>query len=169
MLDSNLYTLNEEAKQFWREKGIYEYTTSVELNADEINAGNNKDSALIVYGHLPHMITAQCLLDNCKKCQKDRGYTGYHVLKDRVGKEYRVVNRCDSCYNIIYDGQAVSLLEDMGTIKKMGHKWLRLDFTMESLEETEQILKTFRNSFCEGTKAAALSNTTKGHFYRGIE
>ena len=169
MLDSNLYTLNNEAKQFWREKGIYEYTTSVELNAGEITAGNNKDSALIVYGHLPHMITAQCLLDNCKKCQKDRGYTGYHTLKDRVGKEYRVVNRCDSCYNVIYDGQAVSLLEDVGTIKKMGHKWLRLDFTMESLEETEQILKTFRNSFCEGTKAAALPNTTKGHFYRGIE
>ena len=169
MLDSNLYTLNEEAKNFWKEKGIFEYTTSVEMNAGEIKKGNNKDSALIVYGHIPHMVTVQCLLDNCKKCQKDKGYTGYHILKDRMGKEYRVVNRCENCYNLIYDGQAVSLLEDMDTIKKMGHKWLRLDFTMESKEQTEKILQAFRNSVCEGKEAVELPNTAKGHFYRGIE
>ena len=169
MLDSNLYTFNQEAKNFWKGQGIFEYTTSVELNAGEIKAGNNTSSALIVYGHIPHMVTAQCLLDNCKRCQKDKGYTGYHTLKDRMGKEYRVVNRCECCYNIIYDGQAVSLLEDVDTIKKMGHKWLRLDFTMESGEQTEKILHAFKNAFCEGKEAGTLPNTTKGHFYRGIE
>ncbi len=169
MLDSNLYTMNEEAKEFWRQKGIYEYTTSVELNAGEIKKCDNQESALIVYGHLPHMVSVQCLLDNCMKCQKEKGYTGYPVLKDRVGKEYMIVNRCECCYNIIYDGQAVSLLEDMDTIKKMNHKWLRLDFTVESGEQTAKILRAFRETLCMGKEAVELPNTTKGHFYRGIE
>ncbi len=169
VLDSNLYTLNGEAKDFWKQKGIDEYTTSVELNASEIKQCSNESASLIVYGHLPLMISAQCLLDNCKTCQKEKGYMGYHILKDRMGKEYFIVNRCESCYNIIYDGEPVSLLKEVETIEKMGHKFLRLDFTIENKEQTEKVLKHFREAFCLNKKAVELQGTTKGHFRRGIE
>lgn len=169
VLDSNLYTLNSEARAFWKEKGIFEYTTSVELNSGEIKQCENQNASLIVYGHIPLMVSVQCLLDNCKKCQREKGYTGYHILKDRMDKECMVVNRCESCYNIIYDGQAVSLIQEAEIIKKLGHKFLRIDFTVESKEQTEKTLSAFRDVFCLDKKAVELPNTTKGHFYRGIE
>ncbi len=169
VLDANLYTLNQEAKEFWKQKGVEEYTTSIELNASEIQKCNNKNASLIVYGHLPLMVSAQCLLNNCKTCQKEKGYTTYHSLKDRMGKEYFVVNRCENCYNIIYDGQAVSLLKEVDTIEKMGHKFLRLDFTVESKEQTKKVMECFREAFCYHNKVVELQDTTKGHFYRGIE
>ncbi len=169
VLDANLYTFNQEAKEFWKQKGVEEYTTSVELNASEIKQCNNENASLIVYGHLPLMVSAQCLLDNCKTCQKEKGYTKYHSLKDRMGKEYFVVNRCENCYNIIYDGQAVSLLKEVDTIEKMGHKFLRLDFTVESKEQTKKVLECFREAFCYNNRSVELQGTTKGHFYRGIE
>ena len=168
VLDANVYTLNQEAKNFWEEKGVEEYTTSVELNISEIQKCNNEKSSLIVYGHLPLMVSAQCLLKNYNVCQKERGYTTYHTLKDRMGKEYLVVNRCENCYNVIYDGEPISLLKEVDIIKKMGHKFLRLDFTVESKEETKKVIECFKEAFFHN-KTVELQGTTKGHFYRGIE
>lgn len=169
MLDFNLYTMNREAKKFYHELEIDEYTTSVELNYKEIKETGTENSAVLVYGHIPLMVTAQCLLKNQGICEKNLKQKAFHTLTDRVGKQYFVSNHCKHCYNVIYDGTPLSLLEESEMIKKWEPSFLRLDFTIEGKEETELILKYFVEAFRYNKKTEKLEKTTKGHFYRGIE
>lgn len=169
MLDFNLYTMNREAKQFYHELGIHEYSASLELNYKELADTGLEDSAILIYGHIPLMVTAQCLLKNQGACEKNRKKKSPHILTDRVGKKYFVLNHCKHCYNIIYDGTPLSLLEESEIIKKWNPSFLRLDFTIEEKEEVTAVLKYFIDTFRYNKKTDKLEGTTKGHFYRGIE
>ena len=57
-LNHNMYIFNRDAKRFWIDKGIDEFTAPVELNEKELGFGL-KDCELMVYGYLPAM-SVQC-------------------------------------------------------------------------------------------------------------
>lgn len=165
-LDCNVYTFNSHAKEFWREQGINGFTIPVELNEREMKERGIDQDTLIVYGHLPLMISAQCIIDNCESCSH---VPGMHRLVDRKQKDYYVFNCCNHCYNIIYDGEAMSLLEEEESIKSLGLSAIRLDFTMETGNETKQILKKFVDVFRYNKGSSPLEHTHKGHYRRGVE
>ncbi|MDF2907776.1 MAG: hypothetical protein K0R34_3097 [Herbinix sp.] len=165
----NMYTYNTEAKTFLQELGINHYTAPVELNYQELKGLGIWDSDLIVYGYQPVMVSAQCLFEStvgCKKCKE--GNAGN--LVDRLGKSFFVQANCNSCYNIIYNGQALSLLKYSQEIKDLNPQMIRLDFTLETAEEVQKVLAAFVSEFYHRDEAVAeISDYTTGHFKRGVE
>jgi putative protease len=169
ILNYNMYTYNQEAKSFFRELGIEHYTAPVELNYQELRELGIKDSDMIVYGYQPVTISAQCLFEStqgCKKCkQGNRGR-----LVDRIGKGFHVQTDCNGCYNIIYNTQVLSLLKQKEEIKRLAPRNIRLDFTLETKEETKKILAAFLAVFYHGEKnVTGPEDYTTGHFKRGVE
>lgn len=164
--DSNVYTMNSFAKDFLRTIGIEEYTAPAELNWKELKQRGLEEDTLLVYSHLALMVSAQCLVDNCLTCEKS---TGRHFITDRMGKEYFVENCCTYCYNIVFEAEAFSLLEESITVLELSPKNIRLDFIIESAKETEEILKNFIKVFRYNKNGKDCNNTNKGHFRKGVE
>lgn len=179
ILDSNLYTLNEEAKAFWREQGVSHFTTSLELNYKELLDLNLEDADMIVYGHVTLMVSAQCLRNSTIGCIKHTKKAGlqedenpYYEMKDSKQKNFYVRKHCRYCYNTIYNGSALYLLNQLDEIRSLKPRRIRLDFTMENVTEVKEVLSDCIN-LCEkhGTKkvSTAKGKYTKGHYNRGIE
>lgn len=168
ILDYNVYTMNQEAKEFWKSKGIHHYTASVELNFNELKDLGIEDSDFIVYGHLPLMVTAQCLIKNSKGCTKNSQMT---TLVDRYNKNFYVKNNCKYCYNTIYNGSPISLLGCSKEIEDLKPKNIRIDFTIEEIKKVKQILELSIQVFhYHNTKEISkVKDFTRGHFKRGIE
>ena len=115
------------------------------------------------------MVSAQCLFEStkgCKKCKQNNSGS----LIDRLGKKFYVNTNCNGCYNIIYNGQVLSLHKQMEEIKRLRPNRIRLDFTMESAVQTEQVLQTFldKRRF-DSVKVIEPEDYTTGHFKRGVE
>lgn len=179
ILDYNVYTMNEEAKKFWKEKGIDHYTTSVELNVSEIRELGCSDSDFMVYGRIPVMVSAQCVVKNAlSQCERGKNqplgeYDNEQdnlQLTDRFQKNFVVKNLCKYCYNTIYNSDCLSLLQNIGEILSLQPKNLRLDFTFEKVSEIDEIMNAYISAMA-GQSMNSLdqgNNYTKGHFKRGI-
>lgn len=167
ILDYNVYTMNKESKKFYDKKGIIHYTAPVELNYGELRNLGCTDSDIIVYGYLPLMVSAQCLIKTTKGCMtKSKMLT----LVDRYHKNFYVKNYCKYCYNVIYNGQPISLLKNVDEISKLQPKNIRLNFTIENERETIEIIKEFVNVYKYNKNTSfEVKDYTRGHFKRGIE
>lgn len=116
----------------------------------------------IVYGRIPLMITANCVVNTVYGCAK----TGDAVcfLTDRYRKRFPVLTNCRHCMNIIYNSLPLSLHRELA-------KWrdrvnLRLDFTIEDGKETARILHYFLSG-AQGD--VPYGEYTTGHEKRGAE
>lgn len=131
----------------------------------------------IVYGRIPMMITANCLLSTSGKCMgKQRRQQGTRktadsigggnmcraTLKDRTHREFPVSVNCLHCMNIIYNSVPLSLYRMLP--KWRGYADLRLDFTFESQAETKALLDAF---LLDGP--FPVQEYTTGHEKRGVE
>lgn len=172
ILNYNMYVYNKEAKMFWSEFDITRFTAPVELNYQELKALGITGSDIIVYGYLPLMVSTQCLYEStegCRRC-KTGAYGNEGYLVDRLEKKFYVQTNCTGCYNIIYNGQALSLLKQEPEVRALHPGNIRLDFTMETIDEMKQVINTFMDSYLHGRKQSLeLSDYTTGHFKRGIE
>lgn len=169
ILNHNMYTYNKEAKQFFGELGIHRYTAPLELNYQELKLLGIEDSDMIVYGYLPLMVSAQCLFestDGCKKCKENNKGS----LIDRLGKKFYVQTNCKGCYNIIYNGQALALHKQAEEVNRLRPYRIRLDFTMETALQTEQVIKVFLEKYQFNHESTTeLEDYTTGHFKRGVD
>ena len=132
----------------------------------------------IVYGRIPMMLTANCLLCTAKRCRKknkasawgekgdgamtESGGKTLALLKDRYGREFPVLVNCSNCINIIYNSVPYSLRQELKGWE--GNAVLRMDFTLEDGKETEKILDSFI-----GGEPFPLGEYTTGHEKRGVE
>ena len=171
ILNHNMYIFNKEAKQFWTEKGINQFTAPIELNENELKSLGLQDCELMVYGYLPIMVSVQCLhstTDSCNKCSAGENRMDY--LLDRINKKFYVKTHCSSCYNIIYNGQRLSLLGQADKVKELRPKGIRLDLTQEAYDEAKAVLDAYCQVFAHDRKAhLAYDNITTGHFKRGVD
>ncbi|NLK28532.1 MAG: U32 family peptidase [Clostridiales bacterium] len=174
ILDYNMYVYNLEAFDFWKEKGINHFTAPIELNHQELKTLDLTESDFVIYGYLPLMVTAQCLLESttgCKRC-KEGALGNFGYLIDRIGKKFYVQTNCGGCYNTIYNGEPLSLLRYSREILESQPKNLRLDFTIEQGNEIEHVISSFVETFVHGRRPdehMELPGSTTGHFKRGIE
>lgn len=170
-LNYNMYVFNREAKTFWREKGINDFTAPLELNEKELNDLGLSDCELMVYGYLPVMVSAQCLYANTTGCI--RGHISHDrpdYLTDRLGKKFYVKSICSSCCNIIYNGQRLSLMGQAEKVLDLKPYGIRLDFTFEDAGEVKKVLSAFIDKFIYGREVSMdIDNITTGHFRRGVE
>lgn len=165
--DSNLYTYSNEAAEYFYSLGMIQDTIPVELNRKEILRRENSRSEIIIYGRLPLMITAQCIHKNTLGCMHQPKVLN---LKDRYSVYFPVKNFCPECYNVIYNSLPVCLFKEDVTVKKIAPAAVRLSFTTETEEETEQILTIYGDIYKNGGILGQMPmECTNGHFKRGVE
>ncbi len=127
----------------------------------------------LIYGRIPMMITANCIhKTTAQGCcpAKEQILT----LTDRYRKNFPVAIECSHCLNILYNSVPLSLHNQL-------EKWhnkvnMRIDFTVESGNETKQIMEFFlgRISTCGASKTKRCEEPpykdyTTGHEKRGVE
>ena len=165
--DHNLYQFNRYAKAFWQGEDIEGTTAPLELNYKELESLGLPGSELIVYGYLPMMISAQCIKKTTGGCKKQKGKL---TITDRYKKDFVVKNRCDYCYNILYNTSPLVLLGQKMEILHLGPKAIRLHFTIEDCGAVERVLKMYEETFYTDDKIHEWEETfTRGHFKRGIK
>ena len=160
VIDHSLYTYNDYAKNAFARFGVHRDTVPLELNQKEIRGRDNRNSEMVIYGHYPLMTTAGCVHKNTSACDKKSGIT---YLKDRYNVLFPVKNYCKDCYNIVYNSVPVQLFGEVNRLKDYGIRHFRLDFTIESGKEVENVLSLYH----EG-KGRAI-DYTNGHYKRGVE
>ena len=167
ILDHNLYTFNQEALHFWKQRGILHDTLPLELNEKELRVRGASESEMVIYGYQPLMVTAGCLHKTMRQCKKK---TEVWTLTDRYKKDFPVVNYCRYCYNVIYNCDPLSLLGSKKEVDRIAPQSLRLTFTMEPVSVVEKVLSSYIDVYCYGKEASVQSaGFTKGHLKRGVE
>ncbi len=167
IVDSNVYTFNDEAHDFWINKHVAYDTAPVELNYRELADRGIAESELIVYGYLPMMISAQCIHKTIEGCNKKSSEL---YLKDRMNKQFYVKNNCKFCYNTVYNCQPLVLLDNAKEINSLAPRSLRLHFTIEDPKEVSSIAQKYIDCFIYDKPIKnTFDDFTRGHFKRGIE
>lgn len=191
-LDANLYVFNRYGKTFIRRQGIRRYTAPVELNFRELKELDIRGAVMPVYGYQPVMVTANCIRKTEGKCHKEEKASGLHgrypeagplyrydgnhreagflYLRDRYQKQFPVRCCCRYCYNVIYNSAPLFLADMAGEIRGLMPEELRLDFTVETGEQMQEIMKTYIEAFigCQNV-APPRTEYTRGHFKRGVK
>ncbi len=123
----------------------------------------------IIYGRIPMMLTANCLLRTFRQCRKAKYAdspadlrNNNAILKDRYHREFPVVVNCLHCMNTIYNTVPLSLYQSVPKWKECVD--LRMDFTLEPADEVKALL----DSFLKGAPFP-LKEYTTGHEKRGVE
>ncbi|MCH1951288.1 U32 family peptidase [Enterocloster sp. OA13] len=171
--DASVYAWNSGTLEELASKNPLAVTMPWELNSREMGpvvlACSKADipGELVVYGHAPMMVSAQCITRTVKSCTHKRGLL---MLKDRTGAMLPVKNHCRFCYNTIYNPSPVSLLGSEDLIRRMGLARIRLQLTVEDAQQTGKVLEAFSSSFLRGEmKEPPFKDFTRGHFKRGVE
>ena len=171
LADSSLYAWTGRAAEALREAGAAEVTLPVEANEGELRSRHFSGGELILYGYLPLMVSAQCLVKNAES-SGCTGKGGFTVLTDRYGKHFFVKNQCRYCYNILYNTSPLSLLHQQEAVKKLKASGYRISFTRERGGELRQVLAWYEQAFLLGERIDRkryLTDYTNGHFKRGAE
>ncbi|MBQ8803757.1 MAG: U32 family peptidase [Tyzzerella sp.] len=165
--DYNLYQFNQYAKAFWNGEGVESTTAPLELNYKELEEVGLENSELVVYGHLPMMVSAQCVKKTTAGCKKQKGTV---TLKDRYQKNFVVKNHCDYCYNMIYNTAPVVLSDQKKEILNLNPKAVRMHFTIEDRRAVKNMIRLYEEVFFKDYPAREPDvEFTRGHFKRGIK
>ena len=168
--DFLLYAFNSASVRFLAENGIDGCCYPLELHHKDIRdteyeimrdvSLSSFEREVLVYGFVPRMISAQCIKKNSSGCAHSSGFS---TMTDRKGEKFRVQNRCDSCYNILYNSVPVSLHTRLAALKQLNGIGYRFDFTTESPDLIREVLGLFTGE-CE----TCSYRYTKGHWDKGI-
>ena len=171
ILDHHLYTFSDTAKMNWEQAGWTYDTIPFELNKKELAARNNQTSELVIYGRIPLMTSAQCLKKTAGHCTKDGGYL---YLKDRYANEFPTRHHCNECYNTIYNGRPLSLIQFWDELADLHPVAYRLQFTFESVSDVRRILDGIqmilkKENLSKEELQSIVGDYTNGHYKRGVE
>lgn len=150
---------NQLAAQFYADNGLGSMLILPEVKDSDISTiapthnGRPVPTGVLVYGHMPLMITRACPLQNihdCAHCDK----TG--VLTDRKAKKFPV--RCGLGVRTIYNPVPIYMGDKPGALTvDYGVAY----FTLESREEAAKILEVIR------THAPFEGDFTRGLYFKG--
>ena len=150
---------NNVAAQFYAEQGLSSLLILPEVKDSDIASiaparnGKPVPTGVMIYGHMPLMLTRACPLQNihdCAHCDK----TG--VLTDRKAKKFPV--RCGLGVRTIYNPVPIYMGDKPGALAvDYGVAY----FTLESREEAAQILEMIR------THAPFEGDFTRGLYFKG--
>ena len=171
--DYSLNVVNAESCRTLHRLGAKRVTLSYELNKKDIGvlldtyyAENQGYPALemVVYGRAPLMFTKYCPLKKMNQCGICK--TKSYELQDEYGN-FPIVSHED-CSTTILNGKILNLLDEMPSIE--GVEAFRLNFTIESFEETRDVCRKAMKKL-EGSLKASVFNKetdTRGHFNKEI-
>ena len=160
----NVYTYNSIAKDYYLSEEIVP-TVPLELNYRELKDRGCEKEEFIAYGYMPVMISAGCGLKTFKQC--DSKNTTYEII-DRLNNKFATKCICNYCYNIMYNCKALSLLGYGAEIKSLNPGSIRLNFTFETECQVRDSLKQYIDVFIHNHKITDNTDSTRGHFKRGV-
>lgn len=168
--DAGFYVWNKQSLEVWRDT-ISGFCMPLELkNSEQRNLlPEDIDCEKIVYGRIPMMITANCVAKTTSGCRKKSG-EGYAELTDRYRKIFPVELNCTHCMNIIYNSVPLSLHREMTKWKREVD--FRLDFTVETKDDTEKVIDFFGKLIVSDyteLQNPPYKDYTTGHEKRGAE
>lgn len=167
--DAGMYSMNRLAALEMIRSGAGRLTLPLELNSRELKHLGGEGMELIGYGYLAAMVSAQCIVKTTKGCKK---IPQLLMMKDRIGKELPVKNHCQFCCNTIYNPSPLSLLGQAALVQQINPAVLRLQFTIETPKQAEQIIAAYAAQFLHGVQEQpplTLKDFTRGHMKRGVE
>ena len=167
-LSSDIYVMNDRAKEFFNSLSLFNSSVSVELNEGEIAHMNNSNSLIKVYGREILMQSACCLYRNNFGCEEKKEKDHAISLTDRKNMVFPVIKECSSCVNLILNSRALNLFSDMDSFKEHGISRHLISFTVENEDEMEKIMKDYFFALNEAPKRPK-GAYTRGHFGRGVE
>ena len=168
--DVFLYVANRLAYDHYLTSGVDRTTVPVELNIHELKNRGITGEELMIYGRIPVMISANCVLNTLKGCnRRDGGNTAY--LTDRKGENLFVLCDCDSCTNTIYNSAILSVADEKDLFETVRPSSVRLSFTDEDEHTTREVLQTYFTNRQKGgyTSVKLIDKYTKGHIKRGVD
>lgn len=123
---------------------------------------------LPVYQRIPLMESANCIYKTrFNQCSYD--VNGHRLtIKDRKDIEQIVKCHCQMCYNTIYNEKPLYLLDQWESSRSV-NTIMRLDFTVESAEETHQILNDWSKLIQGYELTFNEQRFTRGHYKRGVK
>lgn len=165
--DDDFYAYNSRAAAFLGAQGIERFTLPAELNFRELLDLDVWPSELNVYGYQRLMQSAQCVVKNTDRCT---GIPKITYLTDRKNAAFPVLNRCPFCCSTVYNSVPLQLCGCRSELERLAPAYVRLSFTIETKEETAEMIKSCRK-ILNGEKLSeeAAARTTRGHFRRGVE
>ncbi len=177
--DSTLYTANDSSVRFLRANGITHGTVSAELKRSEISERLAAESWITVYERTPLMVSEQCVRRTAFGCQREAETISGHeyravwnggVLRDEEGNDMPVQTVCRYCHSILYNAHITSLLTVLDEVRSKHPHGIRMNFTTETLQETERALKTATDAMTGMTvsEPEKTGQYTKGHWKRGV-
>ena len=86
------------------------------------------------------MVTENCIAKNIGDCPCK---TGYSRLKDRKGNIFPVIRDGRSCRSVLLNTAPTYWADKKKELKKLGCRYLRLTFSIESGEETKRICRAY--------------------------
>ncbi|MCI6011184.1 MAG: DUF3656 domain-containing protein [Firmicutes bacterium] len=159
-------------RQLYR-MGARRVTLSYEINRKQIGDlieayekeyGSCPALEMIIYGRAPLLFTKYCPLKKMDQCGVCR--TRSYEIRDAYGT-FPILSHAD-CTTTILNGKILNLLDEMPSIR--GVEAFRLNFTIESETEVEEIVKAARRKL-DGTAGRSLfrqQTDTRGHFNKEI-
>ncbi|SKC43620.1 DUF3656 domain-containing U32 family peptidase [Maledivibacter halophilus] len=187
--DFSFNIFNSMAANQMQDLKVKNITLSPELNFNQIKDLVKKisiDCQIIVYGHLPMMITEYCPVNaivnrdnekSCGLCQNKK-----YGLKDRYGVIFPL-KKDNNCRTQILNSKKLLLIDYMDGIFKSNIANIRLQFTNEDKNEIISIVKAYDktlNRILSGKKGVTneiknfikmykdKGDYTRGHFSRGV-
>ncbi|WP_434564315.1 DUF3656 domain-containing protein [Thermoanaerobacterium thermosaccharolyticum] len=167
-IDFNLNVVNSLSVDFF--KGADTITLSTELNLaqiEDITKRKNTKFESIAYGRLPLMIMEYCPIKNLISCDRNACESGKYSLRDRKSNFIKIVSD-GFCRVKLLNSSILMMGDKIDDLKKAGLSYIRINDTVESDDEIENVLKAYKNSLDFGTYDFHIENYTRGHFYRGV-
>ncbi|MDE5855621.1 MAG: DUF3656 domain-containing protein, partial [Anaeroplasmataceae bacterium] len=171
--DFSLNVVNSKAVYLLHSLGVNRVTLSYELNKNQIQSliasyekenGGLPNLEMIVYGHTHLLFTKYCPLKKMNLCGTCKKHS--YSLKDEYGT-FPILSHED-CTTTLLNGKILNLIDEIDSIKNISV--FRLQFTIESKEETKKIIEQFQEKLKnkQKTKLFNSATDTRGHFNKEI-
>lgn len=168
ILDEGQYVFNNYAESSMLDKARG-YTASYEHSIRELYEYNSPDKReVVVYGYIPLMHTANCLLKTFNQCNKKS--TSVVMIKDESGRSFAVDCNHELCLNIIYNYLPLNLMGKLDSMKRNNLAGgYRIEFTIESAGESMEIIEIYKKSQGGKELKTEANMFTSGHYKRGVD
>ena len=170
--DAGFYVWNKETVEMFDH--LAGLCLPLELSGKEQSALTNSTKGFeqIVYGHMPMMITANCVAKTAANCLKTENKNaekrGKISLIDRMNKSLPVYTNCNHCYNVIYNSVVLSLHDK---VKNGMDSTIRLNFTVESYNDSLSVMNYYASLIDNKCSSHDISfpfkDYTTGHYKKG--
>lgn len=132
----NSHTLN-----FLKEKGFEAAILSPELNLGAIrDLRKPLKTEVMVYGHLPLMITENCVIKNNSKCPCN---ADVNYITDRKGIKFPVIRDGKSHRNVVLNSLPLFMGDKLNEISKSGAERLLMYFTIENSAKVKAVCDSY--------------------------